>query len=106
MAPGPTIAPIMKNTILPLQLFVRPEHDDPQPLILYHGRRCPDGYGAALAAWLYYGGPAEFRGLGHRQIHKADDLGGPAGRAVYALDFAFPAQLLAEIESRGSKHLV
>ena len=43
----------MKNTILPLQLFVRPEHDDPQPLILYHGRRCPDGYGAALAAWLF-----------------------------------------------------
>jgi hypothetical protein len=38
----------MKNTLLPLQLFVRPEHDDPQPLILYHGRRCPDGYGAAL----------------------------------------------------------
>src|SRR5256885_9576290 len=103
MAPGPTIAPIMKTTILPLQLFVRPEHDDPQPLILYHGRRCPDGYGAALAAWLYYGGQAEFRGLDHGEIQKADDLGELAGRALYLLDFAFEAQLIAEIESRGSK---
>ena len=42
----------MKNTILPLQLLVRPSlQDDVRPLILYHGRRCPDGYGAALAAW-------------------------------------------------------
>ncbi|TQL82711.1 DHH family phosphoesterase [Delftia sp. HK171] len=96
----------MKNTILPLQLFVRPEHDDPQPLILYHGRRCPDGYGAALAAWLYYGGQAEFRGLDHGEIQKADDLGELAGRAVYVLDFAFEPELMAEIESRVSKLVV
>ena len=96
----------MKNTILPLQLFVRPEHDDPQPLILYHGRRCPDGYGAALAAWLFYGGQAEFRGLDHGEILKADDLGELAGRAVYVLDFAFEPELMAEIESRVSKLVV
>jgi oligoribonuclease NrnB/cAMP/cGMP phosphodiesterase (DHH superfamily) len=93
----------MKNTLLPLQLFVRPEHDDPQPLILYHGRRCPDGYGAALAAWLFYGGQAEFRGLDHGEIKQADDLGELAGRAVYVLDFAFGPELLAEIEARAAK---
>jgi hypothetical protein len=32
------------------QLLVRPDRNDPNPLILYHGRRCPDGFGAALAA--------------------------------------------------------
>src|SRR5258708_21210467 len=98
MAPGPTIAPIMKNTILPLQLFVRPEHDDPQPLILYHGRRCPDGYGAALAAWLYYGGPAGFRGLGPGEIQKAHHLGAPAGPPRHGPDFALPPPLIAAIQ--------
>src|SRR5690606_38134780 len=63
------------KTILPLQLLVGPAKNDPRPLILYHGRRCPDGYGAALAAWLFYEGEAEFRGLDHGEINSADDLG-------------------------------
>src|SRR5256885_5425798 len=100
MAPGPTIAPIMKNTILPLQLFVRPEHDDPQPLILYHGRRCPDGYGAALAAWLYYGGQAGFPGLDPGQVPKADDPGERAGRPRYLLGFALEPPPIAAHASR------
>ena len=44
---------MMKKTILPLQLLVAPDKNDPAPLVLYHGRNCPDGFGAALAAWLY-----------------------------------------------------
>lgn len=96
----------MNKTILPLQLLVGPSHEDPRPLILYHGRRCPDGYGAALAAWLYYGGQAEFRGLDHGEIQTADDLGDLAGRAVYVLDFAFGPELLAEIEARVAKLVV
>ena len=93
---------------LPLfqQLLVRPERADPRPLILYHGRRCPDGFGAALAAWLFYEGQAEFRGLDHGEIQRADDLGELAGRAVYVLDFAFEPALLGEIESRVSKLVV
>ena len=39
------------KSILPLQLLVAPRHDDPAPLVLYHGRNCPDGFAAALAAW-------------------------------------------------------
>ncbi|MCM2348311.1 MAG: phosphoesterase, partial [Acidovorax soli] len=53
------------KTILPLQLLVAPDKNDPAPLVLYHGRNCPDGFGAALAAWLYYGDGAEYRGLDH-----------------------------------------
>jgi hypothetical protein len=87
------------------QLLVRPDRNDPNPLILYHGRRCPDGFGAALAAWLFYEGQAEFRGLDHGEIQTADDLGELAGRAVYVLDFAFEPTL-GEIESRVAKLVV
>ena len=37
------------KTILPLQLLVKPSKKDPQPLVLFHGRSCPDGFAAALA---------------------------------------------------------
>jgi hypothetical protein len=87
-------------------LLVGPSHDDPRPLILYHGRRCPDGFGASLAAWLYYGDSAEYRGLDHGEIQTADDLGDLDGRAVYVLDFAFEPELLAAIEARVSKLVV
>lgn len=113
---GPGCAPVarcgdnrahMKNTILPLQLLVRPSlQDDVRPLILYHGRRCPDGYGAALAAWLYYGDQAEFRGLDHGEIQTAEDLGDLDGRAVYVVDFAFEPALMAQIEAKVSKLVV
>lgn len=97
----------MKNTILPLQLFVQASLEDVRPLILYHGRRCPDGFGAALAAWLFYGDKAEYRGLDHGEIQTAADLGEDLqGRAVYVVDFAFEPVLMAEIESKVSKLVV
>lgn len=58
----------------PLQLLVAPNKNDPSPLVLYHGRNCPDGFGAALAAWLYYGDSAEYLGLDHGDIKTVDDL--------------------------------
>lgn len=97
----------MKNTILPLQLLVQPSLEDVRPLILYHGRRCSDGFGAALAAWLFYGDKAEYRGLDHGEIQTAADLGEELqGRAVYVVDFAFEPVLMAEIESKVSKLVV
>ncbi|MDD2713457.1 MAG: phosphoesterase [Simplicispira sp.] len=93
----------MKN-ILPLQLSVAPAKSDPQPLILYHGRYCPDGFGAALAAWLYYGADgAEFLGLDHGDVQSLDDLPALDGRAVYILDFSFSADILRGIEERAAK---
>ena len=92
-----------KSTILPLQLLVAPDKNDPAPLILYHGRNCPDGFGAALAAWLYYGDSAEYQGLDHGDVQTLDDLPPVAGRAVYILDFSFSEDILRAIDERAAK---
>lgn len=92
-----------KKTILPLQLLVAPDQADPAPLILYHGRNCPDGFGAALAAWLYYGDRAEYVGLDHGDVATIDDLPPVQGRAVYILDFSFANEVMAAIDERAAK---
>lgn len=99
---GSDNAVCMKN-ILPLQLLVAPSHNDPQPLVIYHGRRCPDGFGAALAAWLYYGDQAEFLALDHGQVQSLADLPALDGRAVYILDFSFSADILRGMDERAAK---
>ncbi len=91
------------KTIFPLNLSVAPSASDPKPLILYHGRNCPDGFAAALAAWLYYGGKAEFVALDHGDVKSLADLPALEGRAVYILDFSFADELLREIEARAAK---
>ena len=91
------------KTLIPLQLLVAPALDDPCPLILYHGRHCPDGFGAALAAWLYYGGQAELVGLDHGDVQTLADLPRVAGRAVYILDFSFTAEILQGIDEQAAK---
>lgn len=91
------------NTILPLQLLVAPDLNDPRPLVIYHGRKCPDGFGAALAAWLFYAGQAEFLPLDHGDIQSVNDLPALDGRAVYILDFSFSADILRGIEARAAK---
>ncbi|WP_291519510.1 DHHA1 domain-containing protein [Acidovorax sp.] len=93
----------MKQTILPLQLLVAPDRNDPAPLILYHGRGCPDGFGAALAAWLFYGDTAQYLGLDHGDIATIDDLPDVRGRAVYILDFSFANEIMAALDERAAK---
>ena len=91
------------KTILPLQLLIKRDRNDPQPLILYHGHNCPDGFAAALAAWLYYEGKAEFLGLDHGDVKSVDDLPRLTGRAVYILDFSFADHIMRAIEERAAK---
>ena len=91
------------KTILPLSLLIKPDKNDPQPLVIYHGRNCPDGFASALSAWLYYAGQAEFLGLDHGDIKSVDELPALAGRAVYILDFSFSPELLRRIEERAVK---
>jgi hypothetical protein len=74
----------------------------PRPLVLYHGR-CADGFGAALAAWRYHAGAAEFRPLSHGEISQLSDLPALAGRTVYILDFSFEADLLADIAAAAAR---
>ena len=76
---------------------------DPNPLVLYHGKGCPDGFAAALAAWLFYAGKAEFLGLDHGDVKSVSDLPDLVGRAVYLLDFSFSVDLLRAIEERAAK---
>ena len=91
------------KTILPLQLLVAPDKNDPRPLVIYHGRGCPDGFCAALAAWLFYEGRAEFLGLDHDDVKSVADLPALEGRAVYILDFAFSPAIMREIDARAAK---
>ncbi|NMM07005.1 MAG: phosphoesterase [Polaromonas sp.] len=91
------------KTMTPLQLPVAPDLNDPQPLVIYHGRRCPDGFASALAAWLFYEGRAEFLGLDHGDIKSPDDLPALDRRAVYILDFSFSPEIMRGIEARAAK---
>ncbi len=91
------------NNPRPLQLPIGPSKNDPSPLIIYHGRSCPDGFAAALAAWLFFDGKAEFVGLDHGDIKSVNDLPALAGRAVYILDFSFAPELLRAIDERAAQ---
>ena len=91
------------KTILPLQLLVRPDRQDPEPLVIYHGRNCPDGFAAALAAHLFFGDAAHYLGLDHGDVKTLDDLPPVAGRAVYILDFSFAEDILRGIEVQATK---
>ncbi len=86
-----------------LNLPVAPDKNDPRPLVIYHGRNCPDGFAAALAAWLFYAGQAEFLALDHGDVKSLADLPAPDGRAVYILDFSFAEHILRGIDERAAK---
>jgi oligoribonuclease NrnB/cAMP/cGMP phosphodiesterase (DHH superfamily) len=87
---------------MPLNLNASPDVNDPSPLVIYHGK-CPDGFAAALAAWLYFAGKAEFVGLDHGDVKSVADLPTYAGRAVYILDFSFSEHILHAVEERAAK---
>jgi len=89
-----------------LNLSVSPDKHDPRPLVIYHGRSCPDGFAAALAAWLYFEGQAEFLALDHGDVKTLADLPSVAGRAVYILDFSFAEALLRDIDAVAAKLVV
>ena len=90
-------------SLLPPSLLFAPSVDEANPLILYHGKGCPDGFAAALAAWRFYDGRGEYLGLDHGQVRSVADLPALEGRAVYVLDFAFAPELLREIDARCAK---
>lgn len=83
-------------------LAVAPAKTDPNPLVLYHGK-CPDGFGAALAAWLYFEGQGEFVGVTHGKVGQIEDLPELQGRAVYILDFSFDEPIMQAIDERAAK---
>ena len=66
----------------------------PAPVtILYHAD-CPDGFGAAYAAWKRFGAAATYRAMHHGQPWEMAEV---AGHEVYILDFSFPPERLEAI---------
>jgi len=61
-----------------------------QVTVLYHAD-CPDGFGAAYAAWLHFGDHAAYRPMHHGEPWEMAEI---SGHAVYILDFSFPPALL------------
>lgn len=63
-------------------------------VILYHGD-CPDGFGAAYAAWRVLGDEADYIPCTHGNTEGL--LEAVTGKVVYVLDFSFPAEVLEQM---------
>lgn len=73
----------------------------PSALIIYHAD-CPDGFGAALAAWRQFGPTARYLPLHHGQDWNFGNLDGVA---VYIFDFALPPETLRELSGQAASVL-
>ncbi len=77
--------------------FARSRGEQMKPLIIYH-KRCMDGAGAALAAWLRFGDQAEYRPASRGDPAPTDEE--CTGRDVYILGFSYPRAELERLQSR------
>jgi hypothetical protein len=68
------------------------------PLVLYHGGGCVDGFTAAWCAFLKFGDKAEYRPVNYSE--PPPDV---AGRDVYVLDFSFRRAVTVEMTQRAKK---
>ena len=74
---------------------------DKSIIVIYH-KRCPDGFGAAYAAWKKFGNAAEYLPAGY-----GDPLPeGLAGKEVYVLDFIYEQEGAMASLARETKRLV
>jgi hypothetical protein len=71
--------------------------------VLYHGN-CPDGFGAAFAAWLRFGDDAEYIPVSYGKP-MPDMLTGDATE-VYILDFSYPSREIINLVTRHGKVVV
>lgn len=76
-------------------------HPSKQIVILYHAN-CPDGFGAAYAAWKKYGDTAHYEAVsyGNPAPHHLEN------KEVYVLDFSYPKEILLELENKVAKLVV
>lgn len=72
------------------------------PLIIYHAP-CPDGFGAAYAAWRRFGDEAEYLPAGHDNYPVLTDV---YDREVYILDFSFPRETILQIQEAAASLVV
>ena len=83
-------------TALPSSLAQAPG----RPLVLYHAD-CPDGFGAAFAAWKALGDGADYRGVSHGEPPPAVD-----GRRVLVCDFAYDRETTIALAGRAAELIV
>lgn len=94
-APGPSTAPtpwIVDPDAVFKSTTVGAGRPDPRAttLVIYHGPHCPDGFGAAFAAWKLLGDAATYVPAGHgKDAPRGLDV---SGKHVAVLDYAFPAE--------------
>ena len=78
------------------------------PLIIYHGGGCPDGFGAALAAYVWFesqGVEARFYGAYHGPIRDIE-LERIADTTVYLVDFAYKRDQMKILSDAAKKVVV
>lgn len=68
-----------------------------RPLVIYHGN-CPDGFGAALAAWLKFADSADYVGADYKKPVPPDCT----GRDVYVLDFCFSPEATQQMADQAA----
>ncbi len=71
-----------------------------KPLILYHAN-CPDGFGAAYAAWKKFGDSAEYIAVSHG--NPPPDV---SDKEVYIVDFSYPKEILLALEAQAKSLVV
>ncbi len=66
-------------------------------IIVFYHKDCPDGFGAAFAAWKKFGSTAEYRAV--KASQGADQLGGlkPADKDIYFLDVCASPEVLKNL---------
>lgn len=67
------------------------------PLTIIYHAACPDGFGAAFAAWKHFGAAARFCPMHHGEAWEPLEL---AGHEVFILDFSFSRDALEAMASR------
>jgi uncharacterized protein len=92
--------------ILPLGLVQRPNPADPCPMVIYHGGGCPDGFAAALAAWLFFDGRGDYLAIDHGDLKSTAELPTLAGRNVYVLDFSFDEPFMQALDAQAAQLIV
>lgn len=74
---------------------------DKQIVVLYHGK-CPDGFGAAYAAWKKFGDSAEYLPVNYGDAPPE----GLEGREVYIVDFCYESSEQMDALQKMTKRLV
>lgn len=69
----------------------------PNPVIVIYHADCPDGFGAALAAWKHFGNNADYVPMRHGEDCETLEI---TDRTIYILDFSFSREALEKIGER------